>query len=427
MAVIGNDKVNLLSQFQPANAPLRANTINGVNMQNTIGSLPLTQNMGLQKQLQDLLYRDLSFKYDLFEARDTSEFRSLFTPCILPKNKGTLSATFTKFSDMDDAPETAAVKGLEAYNQTLNEVSIDASAIVVSTAAYGRYAKNHRLTEEISAIPWAMVMAQKFATNAAATMDNLAAVRLYEGSSKLYVKTADEPADRPWPDVLTPQRITLGSMLSEVAAPLTWDALDVAKYLLQNYQEVYTVVNQSTGAKEEGRRVRPIRGYFPNGAYLVLLSHTGYNQLMNDPHFKADWVQYGGLLAAQVQDGSLGVNSPYREFMFKKTNKTLTVNKSDGKISTNGTYDLEVAFVIGGGDATLGVELTLEGSTETFRVGYNDDRKVDPLGMLSFYGWLTITDFTVVHNECIYAIPYTKKSPIKSGQAQRPASPSWNK
>lgn len=72
MAVIGQAKVNTLGQFQPSNAPLRANTINGVAMANTIGSLPLDQAMGLQKQLENLLYLQESFSSDFLLGREES-------------------------------------------------------------------------------------------------------------------------------------------------------------------------------------------------------------------------------------------------------------------------------------------------------------------------------------------------------------------
>lgn len=72
MAVIGQAKVNTLGQFQPSNATLRANTINGVAMGNTIGSLPLDQAMGLQKQLENLLYLQESFSSDFLLGREES-------------------------------------------------------------------------------------------------------------------------------------------------------------------------------------------------------------------------------------------------------------------------------------------------------------------------------------------------------------------
>lgn len=426
MAVIGQAKVNTLGQFQPSNAPLRANTINGVSMANTIGSLPLDQAMGLQKQLENLLYLQESFSSDFLLGREESNWRWIFSPFTLPQNQGTLSATFRKYGDMDDSPETASVKGLEGYDASLNEVSIDGYAIQVSTAAYGRYAKNHRIYDQISAIPWANQMAQKFASNAVRTMDNLAGVRAYEGASKLYVQTVDPYDDSSLDAALSP-RVTLGATLNDVAAPLSWDSLNIAKWLMSNYQEVYTKVNQTTGDKEEAKRIRSIATYNNSGSYLVVVSNNGYNQLLNDPHFQKTWIEWNSVLALEASKRELGVSSPFNEFLFKKTNRVLTVQKATGHILTDGTGDLEVAFVIGGGDAVIGVELTLEGSTESFSVGYNEDRKTDPLGLLSFYGWITITDFTIVHSECIYAIPYATKSPIKTGQASKPTSPTWKK
>lgn len=425
--VPGHADIALASHWFPNNAALRENKMNGVNLQNTMGTYPRDfQNETLQQ-----MYENIRILKDTFEeniaARHEDDYRFIFKRETIPLHANTLSVAFMKHTGIDERPDTAALTGLETWDPKWNEVSIQGSAMEVSTAAYGRFYKKNRWMDDISSIRWFETLAAEFANNAARTLNNLAGVRMFEGSNKLFVKSlAPYNPNNPYA-----ARLELSADASEVAANLSWEALKEAKWLMQNWDEEYTVVG-AAGALETKKRKAVIPGY-SGGNYLVLLSANGYEQLLADPDLRENFVINGGYLAQQVANGTLGITAPFLNFILKIVENPITIDKSaTPKVDVDGKGELECAFVIGGGGKRIAVEVALEGYTRMITVGYEEDKKVDPFSLLAYQGWMAVVDFQVLAPEAIICIPYIKMSYIKTGsEANAPApngstAPQWN-
>lgn len=416
----GVAKVNTIGQLWPNNATPRPNMVNGQNLNNGLPSMPKDINQGLAKQQENIRLLADTFEQEIAESNVVG-YRRYFTRQVIPLHEQSLSKMFMKSTGIDEDPATAALTGIEGWDPKINEVAIKGSSIEVTTNAYGRMFKKHRFAEDIMKIRWYDELANKFADNAVKTLDNLAGIRAYQGSNKLFVSSV-AAFDEGNPHAA---RLTLGADASAVDAFLTWDTLREAVYLMQNYEETYTVVG-SNGDLTTKKRKAVITGFYGN-AYAVVLGWNGYNQLCNDPEFRKAFVVNGGFYAEQVATQTLGINTPFLGMKFDIVNIPITISKASSPvIATDGTQELEVAFVVGGSNgATTAVELTLEGWTKMINVGYDEDKKVDLFGLLAVVGWISITDFAVIRNEAWYAIPYKKSTYVSSGNAIPSADVTW--
>lgn len=421
--VPGKNTVNTIGQMYPNNATIRPNTINGTDLQNNFGSFPKDINQGLAKQLENIRVLADTFEDEIAIRRDY-DYRKIFTQETLPLHSQSLSKVFIKVSGIDEDPVTAAVTGLAGWNPEWNEVALQGSSIEVTTNAYGRFYKKHKYADQISLLDWFGQLAKTFADNAVRTLNNLAGIRMYEGANKIFVKSVAAFNDTD-PNAA---RVTLGANASEVASPMTFEHLKVAKYLFENYEEHYTIVEKTTGALQDATRKAVIQGYYGD-SYLVLIGRTGYNQLMSDPEFMKNYVVNGGFYQQQHAENKVGITSPIFNLTFELVDNPLTISKeAQPKVSTTGKQPLECAFVLGGTQGTtIGVELTLEGSTRLITVNYDEDPKVDVFGLLAMVGWFTVTDFAIIRNEALYCIPYTKTKPIISGDPVSSTSVEWKK
>lgn len=417
----GVAKVNTIAQLWPNNATVRPNTVNGTNLNNGLVSMPKDINQGLAKQQENLRLLADTFEAEI-AMRSNEDYRRYFTRVTIPLHEQSLSKMFMKSTGIDEDPTTAALTGIEGWDPKINEVAIQGSSIEVITNAYGRMFKKHRFAENIMKIRWYDELASKFADNASRTLNNLAGIRAYNGSNKIFVKSV-AAFDESNPHAA---RLTLGADASTVDAFLTWDTLREAVYLMQNYEETYTVVNQSNGDLSTKKRKAVVTGFYGN-AYAVVLGWNGYNQLCNDPEFRKAFIVNGGLYAEQVATQTLGVNTPFLGMKFDIINTPITISKASSPVvATDGTQELEVAFVVGGSNGvTTAVELTLEGWTKMINVDYDEDKKVDLFGLLAIVGWISITDFAIIRNEAWYAIPYKKSSYVLSGDATPSADVVW--
>lgn len=420
-------KLPLIDHWNPQNAEHVTNKLGNVaDMKNTLGKFP----KNFQTEDLDDMYANLRLLSDTFEpyiaSRGFENYRGLFSKETIPLHENTLSKVFMKKTGMDDSPYTAAVTGLTGWNPTWNEVTIGGAAMEVSTSAWGRFYKRHRFTDDINRIRWFEEIAREFADNAARTLDNLAGIRLYEGANKIFVQevAAFDPKN---PGAA---RLTLGASANDVAAGLTFDALREAQWLMQNYYENYSTVDSATGAiSHQNKRKAVIKGYNGGENYLCIMGRDGYHQLLNDPNFRETFVVNGGFYAQQIVTQTLGISSPVFGLTFQVTDNPITLTKAaDPKISTDGQGTLEVAFVMGGNNGVrTAVELSLEGWTKMINVGYDEDKKVDPFGLLSFTGWIAVTDFHVIRNEAVYAIPYVKGNGyVVGGNVVDPLANVWN-
>ncbi len=418
LSIPGSSGVNGLAQFQPQNAPLRSSTLNGEAMNNGLPKMPLDFNQGLKNQLLNLRQISDTFEQDVAILGFTN-YRGMFAKDTLPTGTGSLSKVYMKDFGMDESPETAGLVGLFEWNQTLNEVSTAAVSIEITCTAWARFYKFNRMVEEVSLIDWKSRIAARFASNANNTLNNLAGYRLYEGSQKLFVNSvATFDPKNPYA-----ARLTLGADASTVDSYLTIVALKEAVYLMENYKQQYVVVQKDGTIKKESRISR-IPGN-PDGSYTVKLGRNGHRQIMQDPDFTRTFVETGGHYQESVVDGSLGVTSPVFGLKFELVDNPLTITKeASPKASSTGAGALECAFVVGNG-GVIGYELSLAGSTKMINVGYEEDKKVDPLSMLSFTAWMAVVDFGVINNEALICIPYKKATNVISGNVVVPAEPSW--
>lgn len=421
--VPGASDVNTIKQMFPGNSTDRTNPINGTDLKNSLGSFPKTMNDGLAKQWENIRLLAETFEPHI-ASRGFEGHRKIFSKVEIPLHSNTLSMTFMKTSGIDENPVTAAITGLTGWDPKWNEVAITGSSVEITTNAYGRFYKRHRFAEDISTINWFEELAMYFRDNATRTLDNLASIRLFEGSNKLFVKQINAFNEQ------TPfaPRLQLGASAAEVNANLNWESLKEAKHLMQDYTEVYNIVNPQTGAITEGRRKAVIPGYYGDN-YLVLVSANGHNQLMADPEFRKQFVINGGYYAQSVVEQTLGLSTPVMHFQLEIVKNPLTISKAQTPIvSTEGQQALECAFVIGGNNgARIAVELSLQGWTKMINIGYEDSAKIDPFSLLSLSGWMTVTDFSVIRNECIYCIPYVKQTFVASGNVSAPTNPTWKK
>lgn len=416
--VPGQDQVNTLGQFQPANNTLAPNKINGIaDAKNGLPSMPTNFNPGLQEVLKDLRILQDEFVEDVARAGLTDTFRKFFKKATLPLHRGSLVMPMLKSEKMDNNPTTAFLTEINTWNPKWNEASSKFYYMEIKTNGYGRYWKKQRLQEELSAISVYAEMSRRFADNANETLNKLAALRMVEGSSKIYTTTAKayDPTD-PYQALLT-----LGADASTVGANLTWSMLREAVYQMEHYQESYTFVDQTNGTITSKKRVATIGGY--RGAhYVALIGANGYSQLQLDPSFNNTFVLNGGVAQQSLLDGTLGITSPVFNIQIEKSPFTVAIKKQatlEVDLDGVGSNLLECAFVIGGDDF-IGYELSLEGWTKTISVGYEDDKKVDPFGLLAYEGWITFTDFTVTRPECVYCIPYVKRVNVAAGTITKP-------
>lgn len=421
--VPGASTVNTIGGMFPNNAANRPNVVNGKDLNNSIGSFPKTMNDGLAAQWENIRILAETFEPHI-ASRGFEGHRVVFQKHTIPMYAQTMSKTFMKSTGIDENPITAAITGLTGWDPQWNEVAISGSSTEITTNAYGRFYKRNRFADEISTISWYEELARYFQENASRTLDNLAAIRLYEGSNKLFVSSvADFDPANPFAP-----RITLGADASTVNANLTWDAIKEAKYLMENYIEEYNIVNPATGALSVGKRAAVISGYYGND-YLVLVSRNGYNQLMADKEFRDTFVVNGGYYAQQIAEETLGLTSAVFHLKFELVSNPLTISKAAAPVvSTEGQQPLECCYVLGGNNgAQIAIELSLEGQTKMIQIGYEDSAKVDPFALLSVTGWMTVTDFAVIRNECIYCIPYLKTKLVLAGNPVAPTNPSYKK
>lgn len=424
-AVPGHSGVNTIGTMYPNNAPNKPNNINGVDLNNSLGSFPKTIS-GYQDYIQNQVYLEEAFLREI-EYSGVESYRQFFAKKVIPLHMNTTSMAFQKMAGIDTNPLTASVTGLTGWEAKWNEVASSISQIVVTTNAYGRFMKKHRFAEDISRANYFGELESMFAENARITIEKLAGVRLLEGASKMYVEAVDafDPANPYAP------RLALATNPSTIAAHLTWDHLQEAVFSMQNFKETYNVVNPTSGAIETATRAAVIDGY-QGEYYRVLVSRNGYRQLLQDQQFLDTFVIHGGYYAQDVATKKLGITSPFLQLQIELLTFPLTIEKTtDLKISTEGDKALEVAFVIGNGSSQLGggvgIELSLEGWTKLINVGYDEDKKVDVFGLLSLTGWLAVIDFTVIYPQAVIAIPYLNSTYVKSGDIQVPTTPAWKK
>lgn len=407
----GSQTIGTINQWLPNNATDRSAPVNGTQLNNGLGSFPRTLNQGLQASQENIRLLADTFQ-DALASRQNWGYRQVFSKYTIPAHSGTLSMTFNKLMGIDDNPLNAALTGLTGWEQKWNEITMGGSSVEVSTQAYGRYYKRHAFQDFISTINWFEQMGRKFQTNAQDTMNNLAAIRMFEGSNKLFVSSVAtfDPAN---PHAA---RITLGASAADVNAHLTLDSVLEAKFLMENYQEEYVNVD-AQGAITTKKRKAVIRGFQGGDEYKVILGRNGYRQLLANGDFLKNFVANGGYAAQSVVDQTWGISNAVFGLRFELVDNPLTISKQAAPVvDTNGQGALECAFVVGGlmgGD--VGIELELAGYTRLITVGYEEDKKIDPFGVFAMVGWMTVTDFTIINNEALYCIPYVKSTTVISG------------
>lgn len=421
----GNSNVNTMSQLYPALNTPHSNTIgssgdlgNGVmTAPSNYGQLTLAQMLENIRLINETFEASLSMRGEL-------GFRALFDKDTIPQHSGTFSRTYIKAQGIDTNPTTAIVTGITGWNPSMNETATDIVAVEATTNMYGRFYKKHRFADDFQSVPYYAKLAEEFSNNAADTMENLAVMRLYEGAQKLFVKSVSEPSAVAGSPIQP--RLTLGANASEVTAQLTWDALLEVKYAMQNHQASYCTVDPSTGAlKKDNKRVEPIGGWRGSPNYLVLVSPAGFDQLTNDPEFLKLYVIGNGPFAT-LKAQNQTCFSLYGLDIKQVGQGLFTISKeASPKLITDGTGALDVAFVLGGGNARIGIELDYAGWTGMINVGYEEDKKVDPFSLLSIVGWYSIRDFTVIRNEGVYAIPHARHTYTESGSIIKPTNPNW--
>lgn len=420
----GNQTVGTTADFFAQNAATRPSSLGGKTMSNGLLNYPRDLNQGIQQDYANSKILSKVFVAQ-FESLPKNSFRSLYEKKIIPKYHNSLSMTFNKMTELDTDPTRAGIDNIMGWNPSWNEVSAEIFSVEITTNAYGHFVKKNRMFEQISALPIYEEIDRRFTQNAQKVMENLATIRAYEGANKLFVKSvaAFNPANPHAP------RITLGASAADVGAPLTWSALEEAQHLMRSNKTEYTIVDPTTGSKSIGYRTAPVKGYEGEN-YLVYVSNNGYNQLLKDPQVNEKFIINGGAFQTQAAAREFGITSAVNGFKFRIVDTPLTISKqATPQVKTDGQQELEVCFVLGNGDGQgfLGVELSFEGETKLVNVGYADDPKIDPFQTFGMTGWYSITDFGVVYNEALYAIPHTKSHNVISGNSIRGSAPIWKK
>lgn len=422
----GFNNTTLLNNYQPGNAGQIPGTLGPNNLNNGLYKTPSNFDQGLLDKIQNLAILSDTFEQRIFE-KGMHDYRQIYSKEVIGMHEGTLSRLFYKSVGIDERPGTAEIEGLGGWEQSWNEVTNAANGISVTVRAWGRFYKTHRLTDDIQKIRFYTELARDFADNAPITLNNLAGIRLYEGANPIFVTSvaAYNPANPNAP------RLTLGADASTVGSSLTWDALKEAKHLMQNYQEPYIELKADPDNAGQSIATTQYRHAYIGGhqgdSYLVLLGWNGYDQLLNDSEFRAVYVVNGGVSQSDVLGKTLGITTPVMQFKFEIVKVPITISKAaNPEIATDGSLELEVAFVIGGSNgARVAIELSLEGWTKFINIGYEDSRKVDIFGLLSITGWMAVMDFKVIRNEAVYAIPYTKRSYVAAGANNVPNNTVW--
>lgn len=232
--------------------------------------------------------------------------------------------------------------------------------------------------------------------NARVVMDNIAALSLYEGASKAFIKTYDNSAANP--------TLELGANAGEVNGPLNHDVFRaIANKFIYN-TETYTLSDGSTTVTVKAK-INPIGG---STKYRALVSEAGMDDLISDKKFEEKFIK--GISAQELRDNK--VVSTYR-MTYEVIDNALQVLKSDGSLKVNGSGDLEVAFAFGqefAADAKIG-----SGAVRMFSKLPNTTDSGDVYGRYAFVSYKLAYNVQVINSKAIYAIVYKPSSFISAG------------
>lgn len=230
--------------------------------------------------------------------------------------------------------------------------------------------------------------------NAAVVRDNIAALAMYEGASKAFVKAYDKATGA----------VTLGAaptnaatLASEAAGPLNHNIIrEITKKFINN-KETYTLSDGSTPVTVRAK-IKPISG----GKYRVLVSEDGMDDLLDDEQFLNKFVR--GISAQELRDNK--IVSTFR-YVLEVIDNNLTIgvdgaDKIYPKLEGEGTA--QVAFVFGD---EFGADLALDGEkVRMFAKQPDTVDSTDAYGRIAFVTYKLAYAAQVVNSSAIYAIVY---------------------
>lgn len=246
--------------------------------------------------------------------------------------------------------------------------------------------------------------------NAQIVMDNIAALALYDGASKAFIKAYD---------ATKVSSVTLGTNATdaEAAGALNLDVFSMISAKMLNNKETYTVQDAS-GADVTvtvPARIKP----FANGRYKVLVSASGMDDLLRDEKFKKDFI-YG------IQSKELAANriTELYRFSVEEIDNHLTIAAAtaaaDAKPVVDWSGSKEVAFIFG---QEFGFDVTMSG--QGVKVFTKTDAQVDTgdkYGRLNFITYKFAYVAKVSNSAAITAVVYTPLALSAAGSVVAPTT-----
>ena len=221
--------------------------------------------------------------------------------------------------------------------------------------------------------------------NARVVMDNIAALAMYEGASKAFVKTYTV-------DAAGKATLELGASVSDVVGQLNHDVIRMSSKEMINNTESYVLSDKKTNVVVRAK----IAGLM-GGKYHLLTSENGMDDLLEDKKFLDRFVK--GISAQELRDNR--VVSLYRHNI-ETIDNALTIEKSSGNLKVEGEGDLEVSFLLG---EQFGADVKLSGEgVKMFTKLPNQVDSGDVYGRYAFATYKLAYNAQVINSKAIYAI-----------------------
>lgn len=240
----------------------------------------------------------------------------------------------------------------------------------------------------------------RISKNALEVLDNVAAIAMYSGASKIFVKSYTPATGAV--DISATDSTTVAGALN----------INVIRWVTQkmiNNTETYT---PSGGAAVTiPATIEPIIG----GRYKVLTSANGVDDLLDDTQFIEKFVK--GISANELRNNE--ITNVYR-FSIETVNNYLTIKKADGTVQIDRTGELEVAFVLG---KDFGADVDM--NDQSVRIMQKKPGTVDSgdqYGRKGFVTWKACYNAQVVNSMAIYAIVFKPGNALVTGAAVAPAT-----
>lgn len=315
----------------------------------------------------------------------------------LPKGMGD-TLNLRRYFDIEKDPRKLKMDKNTTTGPELKE--LHGAAVEFKVEWYGNGIKFNDVVTQIHLDDLMRMAMPMLMENAAVVRDNIAALAMYEGASKAYIKAYDA----------TTGAVTLGAPAgkataaeakAEVAGPLNHNILRAITKKFINNTETYAL---SSGNATVRAKIKPVS----NGKYRVLTPEDGMDDLLDDKMFLENFVR--GISAQELRDNK--IVSTFR-YVLEVIDNHLTISLADAGLTSihlEGEGDHQVAFVFGD---EFGADLSLDGEkVRMFAKQPNTVDSGDVYGRQAFVTYKFVYGAQVVNSKAIYAVVYTPNTHV---------------